>query len=101
MAKFERTLSGEFEDIVYSIEDYFTQNENIKLVDKVFIRDGSIKCFTIVFDKYNKYLENKMSLTITLFNYSGGLIRMVAIISGIEGEEFIDEEIYKELNEII
>ena len=37
MAKFVRTLSGEFEDIVYSIEDYFTQNENIKLVDKVFI----------------------------------------------------------------
>lgn len=104
MAKFERTLSGDFETIAYNIEDILTNDESIRLVDKVSMKNGSTNCSTMVFDKYNKYLENKMSLTITLFEYSNVCIRCVAIVSGfkdIKGEGLGDVELYDRLDEIL
>lgn len=104
MAKFEKTLSGDFETIAYNIENYLINDESIRLVDKVSMKNGSTNCSTMVFDIYNKYLENKMGLTITLFEYSNICIRCVAIASGfkdVKGEEFGDVELYDRLDKIL
>ena len=52
MAKFEKTLSGDFETIAYNIENYLINDESIRLVDKVSMKNGSTNCSTMVFDIY-------------------------------------------------
>ena len=74
MAKFEKTLSGDFETIAYNIENYLINDESIRLLDKVSMKNGSTNCSTMVFDIYNKYLENKIEAKEIEVSVGGGAV---------------------------
>ena len=85
MAKMERTLSGNFNEILDRIVTGIMQGSvSASLEDgsDYCSADGRVRCSVRVFERYSMMGGNRVSLNVTLFQDADGVIRCSAITSG-------------------
>lgn len=83
MAKLERTLAGDFDVLLGRItEGILGGSLSASLEDSSDFRSGSARCCVRVFERYSFTGENRLSLTVALFQADGDNIRLSAITSG-------------------
>ena len=83
MAKMERTLRGDFNDILNRIETGILRGSvSATLEDSSDFSAGSSRCSVRVFERYSAIGSNRVSLSVTLFEGSDGTIHLSAITSG-------------------
>ena len=83
MAKMERTLQGDFNEILQRIENGIMKGSvSASLEDSSDFSDGSSRCAVRVFERYSCLGSNRISLNVTLFEGKDGTIRLSAITSG-------------------
>ena len=83
MAKMERTLNGDFNEILQRIEKGILEGSvSASLEDSSDFSDGSSRCAVRVFERYSAMGSNRVSLNVTLFEGKDGTIRLSAITSG-------------------
>jgi len=83
MAKLERTLNGDFDQILSKIEHGIMKGSlSASLEDSSDFTDGSSRCSVRVFERYSVMGSNRVSLNVTLFQGKDGIIHLSAITSG-------------------
>jgi len=83
MAKMERTLQGDFNEILRRIENGIMKGSvSASLEDSSDFSDGSSRCAVRVFERFSWLGSNRVSLSVTLFEGKDGTIRLSAITSG-------------------
>lgn len=83
MAKMERTLNGDFDEILNRIESGIMRGSmSASLEDSSYFSSGSTRCAVRVFERYSALGSNRVSLNVTLFQGADGVIRLSAITSG-------------------
>lgn len=83
MAKLERTMTGNFDQILHRIEQGVLDGSiSATLEDRADYRgiDGS-RCSVRVFERYSYMGGNRVSMNVTLYQ-TGGAIRLCAITAG-------------------
>ena len=82
MAKFTRTVTGDFDRILKAIEDgVLDASTSATLEDSWDVREGSSRCAVRVFERYSYAGGNRVSMNVTLFQ-AGDAVRICAITSG-------------------
>lgn len=82
MAKLEKTLSGDFDQILRRIETGIMEGSlTASLEDASDFYCGSARCSVRVFERYSMLGENRVSLNVTLFQ-NGDDIQLSAITAG-------------------
>ena len=82
MAKFEKTIMGDFNTIVRKIEDGIINGSvSASLEESSDFRIGDTRCSVRVFERYSYMGGNRVSLSVTLFG-NGDTIHISAITSG-------------------
>ena len=83
MAKLQRTLTGRFDDILKRIEHGIPDGSiSASLEDGSDFADGDARVSVRVFERYSWLGNNRVSLSVTLFQNGDGPIRLSAIASG-------------------
>lgn len=83
MAKLEKKLTGNFDDILKKIENGILNGSvSATLEDKSDFIDGNNKCSVRVFERYSYTGGNRLSLSVTLFQSDNKDIYISAITSG-------------------
>ncbi len=83
MAKLERWLSGNFDQILKKIEDGILNGSmSASLEERSDFRSGDAKCSVRVFERYSYAGGNRVSMNVTLFQKGDGEIMLSAITSG-------------------
>ena len=83
MAKMERILHGDFNEILGRIENGIMRGSvSASLEDSSDFSDGSSRCSVRVFERYSAMGSNRVSLSVTLFQEKDGAIQLSAITSG-------------------
>ena len=83
MAKMEKTLHGDFNEILGRIETGIIKGSvSASLEDSSDFSDGSSRCAVRVFERYSALGSNRVSLSVTLFEGKDGVIHLSAITSG-------------------
>jgi len=83
MAKLERTLTGDFNQLLRKIEDGIMNGSMSASLEDTsdFVSDGA-RCSVRVFERYSYMGGNRVSLSVTLFQNGEGPIHLSAITSG-------------------
>ena len=82
MAKLEKTITGNFDEILQMIEDGIINGSiSASLEDSSDFCIGDVRCSVRVFERYSIIGGNRVSLNVTLFG-SGDTIQISAIASG-------------------
>ncbi|MBE6031018.1 MAG: hypothetical protein E7225_05420 [Clostridiales bacterium] len=82
MAKLERTLRGDFNQILEMIERGILEGSmSATLEESSDFRDGDARCSVRVFERYSYLGGNRLSLNVTLFTNGDG-IKLSAITAG-------------------
>ena len=82
MAKLEKTITGNFDEILQRIEDGILNGSvSATLEDSSDFRIGDIRCSVRVFERYSVIGGNRVSLNVTLFG-RGDTCHISAISSG-------------------
>lgn len=83
MAKLEKTLTGDFTQIVKKIETEIVNGSlSATLEDTSDFVSGDARCSIRVFERYSYMGGNRVSMSVTLFQNGEGPIHMSAITSG-------------------
>ena len=83
MAKLERTLSGEFNQLIKKIETGILNGSmSASLEDSSDFYGGDARCSVRVFERYSYAGGNRVSMNVTLFQNGNDEIRLSAITSG-------------------
>lgn len=83
MAKIERTIFGEFSQVLDTIVDgILNASISATLEDSSDYVSGNVRCSVRVFERYSFFGGNRVSLNITLFQVQPGVVFMSAIASG-------------------
>ena len=83
MAKLERTLSGDFNQLIKKIETGILNGSmSATLVDSSDFYSGDARCSVRVFERYSYAGGNRVSMNVTLFQNGNDEIRLSAITSG-------------------
>lgn len=83
MAKLERTLNGDFNQIVRKIENGIINGSmSASLEDSSDFYSGDARCSVRVFERYSYAGGNRVSMNVTLFQNGNDEIRLSAITSG-------------------
>ncbi|MCD8075136.1 MAG: DUF6054 family protein [Lachnospiraceae bacterium] len=83
MAKLERTLTGNFDQILDKIEEGIKGGSvSASMEGGSDFREGSSRCSVRVFERYSYSGGNRVSMNVTMFQVDGGPIRLSAITSG-------------------
>lgn len=83
MAKFEKKINGNFEDVLEKIEKgILGANISASLEDSSDFIVGKSKCSVRVFERYSALGSNRVSLNVTLFQNNDSEIFISAITSG-------------------
>lgn len=83
MAKLERWLSGDFDQILKKIQDGILNGSmSASLEDRSDFRSGDARCSVRVFERYSYAGGNRVSMNVTLFQKGDGEIMLSAITSG-------------------
>lgn len=83
MAKLERTLSGDFNQLIKKIETGILNGSmSATLEDSSDFYRGDARCSVRVFERYSYAGGNRVSMNVTLFQNGNDEIRLSAITSG-------------------
>ena len=83
MAKLERTLTGDFDSLLDKIEaGVLNASMSATLEDGCDYRAGDTRCSVRVFERYSWTGENRVSMSVTLFQEGNGPVHLCAITSG-------------------
>ncbi len=83
MAKFEKTVNGNFSQVLKRIEDgILNGSASSTLEDSSNFVSGDARCSVRVFERYSLSGQNRVSLSVTLFQNGNEPIRISAITSG-------------------
>lgn len=83
MAKLEKTLTGDFDRLLEHIQSGILNGSmSASLEDGSDFSDGDTRCSVRVFERYSVLGENRVSMNVTLFQDSAGVIHLSAITSG-------------------
>lgn len=83
MAKLEKELEGNFEEILQKIEEGILKgNISASLEDSSDFTDKKVRCSVRVFERYSAIGQNRVSLNVTLFQDNSSKIHLSAITSG-------------------
>jgi len=83
MAKLERTLNGDFSEILNKIvTGIMSGSVSATLEDYSDFRSGDARCSVRVFERYSYMGGNRVSLSVTLFQNANEPIRLSAITAG-------------------
>lgn len=83
MAKLERTLTGHFDNTLKRIEHGILDGSiSASLEDGSDFIDGDARVSVRVFERYSWLGNNRVSLSVTLFQSGDGPLRLSAITSG-------------------
>ncbi len=83
MAKLERTLKGDFDDLLRRITDgVLNGSVSATLEESSDFRAGNARCSVRVFERYSFAGENRLSLTVTMFQAENDEIRLSAMTTG-------------------
>lgn len=83
MAKLERELNGDFVEILRRIEEGIIHGSvSASLEDSSDFFGKDCRCSVRVFERYSYIGNNRVSLSVTLFQSAGGPIHLSAITSG-------------------
>lgn len=83
MAKFEQSLSGNFNEILSKIESGVMNGSiSASLEDSSDFSSDSARCSVRVFERYSSVGGNRVSMNVTLFQGEDGIIHLSAITSG-------------------
>ena len=82
MAKLEKRLRGNFDELLTRIEQGIMEGSvSASLEDSSDFREGTARCSVRVFERYSSAGGNRVSLSVTLFQ-NGGDICLSAVTSG-------------------
>jgi hypothetical protein len=81
MAKYEATLSGQFDEILQAIESEILEGISASFEDGSDYHNGQFRCAVRVYERYSMTGSNRVSLNITLIEDGGGVF-LSAIASG-------------------
>lgn len=108
MAKLEKEINGNFEEILNRIEDGILRGSiSATLEDSSDFIESESRCSVRVFERYSALGKNRVSLSVTLFQTDKSKIHLSAITSGGSGAVFWKVNTFGEkafldkLNEII
>lgn len=108
MAKTEKTLNGDFNQILKKIEEgILNGSTSATLEESSNFISGDARCSVRVFERYSFAGQNRVSLSVTLFQNGNEPIRLSAITSGGSQAALFkintvgEETFLKKLNEII
>lgn len=83
MAKLEKKLSGDFNQIINMIEDGILNGSmSATLEDSSDFYSGDARCSVRVFERYSYAGGNRVSMNVTLFQNGDDAIHLSAITSG-------------------
>lgn len=83
MAKLEKILNGDFEQILKKIESGILNGSfSASIEDSSDICDGDARCSVRVFERYSYAGGNRVSMSVTLFQNGYGPVYLCAITSG-------------------
>lgn len=83
MAKLERTLNGDFNQLLKKIEEGILNGSmSASLEDASNFHGGDARCSVRVFERFSYAGGNRVSLSVTLFQNGDGPIHLSAITSG-------------------
>lgn len=83
MAKLERTLNGDFNQVIKKIENGILNGSmSASLEDSSDFYSGDARCSVRVFERYSYAGGNRVSMNVTLFQNGNDEIRLSAITSG-------------------
>lgn len=83
MAKLEKTLNGDFNQILKKIEEgILNGSTSATLEESSNFTSGDARCSIRVFERYSLTGSNRVSLNVTLFQNGEEPIRLSAITSG-------------------
>ncbi len=83
MAKLERVLSENFDDLLLRIENGILNGSvSASLEDSSDFQSGDARCSVRVFERYSALGGNRVSLSVTLFQNGNGPIQLSAITAG-------------------
>lgn len=83
MAKLEKTLRGDFNQILQRIETgILSGSTSASLEASSDFHSGGARCSVRVFERYSYIGSNRVSLNVTLFQNEGGDIQLSAITAG-------------------
>ena len=83
MAMLEKSLSGDFDELLRRIESGITGGSvSATLEHRSDFADGGSRCSVRVFERYSAIGSNRVSLSVTLFRAADGPIRLSAITAG-------------------
>lgn len=83
MAKLEKRIKGNFEEIIKNIEDGILSGSiSASLEGMSDFKNGKSRCSVRVFERYSAIGSNRVSLNVTLFQNNDSEIYVSAITSG-------------------
>ncbi|MEO9327101.1 DUF6054 family protein [Gordonia aurantiaca] len=82
MAKYERTLTGDFDEVLRAIHfGIITGSASASFEDGTEFHAGDVRCATHVYERYSTVGSNRLTLTVTLVG-RGDHLSLCAITSG-------------------
>lgn len=86
MAKLERELNGNFDEITKLIKDGIVNGSiSAELVDKSNFKGKNSRCSLLVFERYGFTGKNRVSLSVNLYQEKERIVYVSAISSGGSG----------------
>ena len=83
MARLERTLRGNFDELLSRIErGIMGSSISASIEDKCDFIDGDARCSVRVFERFSYTGGNRLSMNVTLFQNGSGPIHLIAVTSG-------------------
>ncbi len=83
MAKYEGSIKADFDELLSAIESgVVNSSATAALEDRSDFRGDNSRCSVRVFERYSYTGGNRVSLSVTLFQESGGDVQVSAIASG-------------------
>ena len=83
MAKYEQSFEGAFDQLLQRIEDGILNGSmSASLEDSSDFNSGESRCSVRVFERYSYAGGNRVSMNVTLFQGSDGVMHLSAITAG-------------------
>ena len=83
MAKIEKTINGDFTELLHTIEQGIMQGSvSASLEEYSDFSSGDARCSVRVFERYSWSGGNRVSLNVTLFQNANGPVFLSAVTSG-------------------
>lgn len=83
MAKFERTINGDFTELLHTIEHGIMEGSiSASMEEYSDFQSGDARCSVRIFERYSWSGNNRVSLSVTLFQNANGPIFLSATASG-------------------